>query len=622
MKYRNLLLGLVCLACVFSPQWVIGQSTEVLTERPTAMKLFPYETIAFIRVANCREVYQSFQETAGGKMFSDPELAPFLADTWAFAGEQFNENLSEESGVTWDDLSRLPKGEVAVGLVNREGTSPGVLLLADFDGEQADADFLLENLDNRWAAEAMVVEETDVEGDTLYVVRAGDNRENSFGYLVKDACLVGSNDETLLRHVLDRWAGRPPLIATEDESNDENESDTAAESALPLPGERTLAENESFVSILRECSTQLEESPQTILFADPIALVEAFAGRSAGGRIAIATFPSLGLDGILGVGGTASLRTSKWDSLAQFHLLLGNPRSGILTLLRFKQGDITPPNYVPANAYGYNTLYADAPGIYERLQQLIDQYRYEGSVQDNIARASEEVTFDIEEVVINNFAGRLTLITSFDEPRRFQGEQRALGATLVDPQLVADALEKLVEKYPDRVTPEEFGGVSYYATIPRPFRDMPPEERPFSPCLCLLEDTLLWSQSTNVLHQMIEAHQDSRSRLADSIEFKVIKSRVERLTRGRELALFYYENAGEVMRHWYEIAQLDSTREGLGNMAENFGAAQGFLDVLEANDLPPFETFEKYLAPTGGYMIDTNTGLHLMLFDLRRDLDP
>lgn len=619
MNYQRFLVAALLLSTIAAGTRAVAQSASVAIERPTAMKLFPYETIAFVRVANCRELYESFRETGGGKMFSDPDMEPFLSDTLEFAGKQFDENLSERAGVEWQDLSKLPKGEVAVALVNRQGTSPGVLLLADFEGEQADADFLIETLNERWAQEGMVVEQQDVEGDTLTVVRVGDNRETSFGYLLKDACLVGSNDETLLRHVLDRWAGRAPWVDTSQQN--EEATDDEDQSEQSLPGEFPLAEQATFVSILRECSGHLDEPPQVILYADPIGLVKAFAGRSTGGRIAIATFPSLGLDGILGVGGTTSFRTEKWDALTQLHLLLDNPRSGVLTLLRFKEGDITPPNYVPANAYGYNTLYADAPGIYERLQQLIDQFRYEGSVKDNIARGSEAISVDIEEVLINNLAGRLTLVTSYDEPRRPQGEQRALAVTLVDPALVSDALAKLSEKYPERVKTEEFGGVTYHTTIPRPFRDMAPEERPISPCMCVLDDTLVWSQSTQLLEQMIEAHQASRPRLADSIEFKVIKSRVERHARGQNIALFYYENATEVLRHWYEVSQQDSARERLGEWGENSGVAAGFLNVLENNELPPFEQLEKYLAPTGGFMIDTDTGLHMMLFDLRRDTD-
>ena len=150
---------------------------------------------------------------------------------------------------------------------------------------------------------------------------------------------------------------------------------------------------------------------------------------------------------------------------------------------------------------------------------------------------------------------------------------------------------------------------------------MPEDERPFSPCFAVLDDSLVLSQSTSVFRVMVETKQGTRPRLADAIGYKVIQSRVERLNRGRELASFYYENAAEVFRHWYEVSQSDRARDGLAGLAEQSSAAGGFLSVLEENELPPFEVMERYLTPTGGYLIDTSTGLHFMAFEVRTEVD-
>ena len=611
MKLQKLLVALLLLPTLLP----CSARAQEEVERPSAMRLFPYETIAFARVAHGRELYERFRQTGFGGMLNDPEMTPFIDATWGFAGDQYTENAAENVGFDWEDFSRIPKGELAIGLVDRGKANMGVLVLADFDGARDDIDFFLEKFDERWANEGMVVETEDVEGEQMTIVRQGDDRSSSFGYLVKDTCLVGSNDETLLRHVLDRWAGRAPMVEPPEGVASDEELQNSDE---PLTGERSLAENDEFATILQECSTQLEESPQVVLYANPITLIRrAFAGNT-GAAVAIATFPALGLDGILGVGGTATFATDNWDSVSHLHLLLGNPRSGVLTLLRFKSGNVTPPNYVPANVYGYSTLYMDAPGIYERLVQLVDRFRYEGAFEDSIENGiSERLGVDFKEVVINNLAGRATLVTSYDEPRRFQGEQRAVTVTLIDPELAIQALTTIVEKFGQRIELQDSGGVEYFALVPRRFRDVPEDERPLSPCFAVLDDTLIASSSTPLLHAMIESHQGTRPRLADSIEFKVIQSRVERLTHGQELALFYYENAVEVLRHWYEVSQTDQALDGLSQLGENSTAAAGFLEVLETNDLPPFELIEEYMTPTGGYLIDTNTGLHFMAFDVR-----
>lgn len=577
------------------------------------MRLFPYETLVFARVSHGQELHERIRTTGFGQMFEDPEVAPFVEETWAFAGRQFDENAAEDAGFSWDDLQHVPKGEIAVGMIDRGAANMGVLLLADFDGHQEDVDFLLELLDERWEKEAMVVEESDLNGEKLTVVRRGDDRSSSFGYIVKDTCLIGSNDETLLGHMLERWAGRTPVVEPTEDMDEE-----LLESGEPLPGERSLADNHKFQTILRECSTQLEEPPQVLFYIDPITtLKRAFRGN-VGAGVALATFPALGLDGILGVGGTVTFATEKWDSLTHLHVLLDNPRSGVLTLLRFKDGDITPPSYVPANANGYTTTYLDAPGIYERLIQLVDQFRYEGAFEDSIeSNISDQLGIDFREVFINNLAGRLTTVTSFNEPGRAIGEQRAFCVTLLDPELARKALATIAEDKGE-LEKREFGGETYHFFTPRFARDRTEEERVFTPSFAVLDDTLIFTTSTSLMEVLIEAQQGTRPQLADSIEYKVIQSRVERLTRGRQLALFYYENPAEAIKHWYDLSQADSTRENLANWGQNSPAASGFLDVLEQNELPPFEVIRKYLVPKGGYLLDTNTGLHFMNFDFRQ----
>lgn len=608
MKHRTLaavLLGLAHLAT--------APPLAAAAPRPTAMKLFPYETVAFARIAHGREMYQRYQQTSFAAMLLDPDVAPFVEGVWGFAGDQFSDRASERVGLEWEDLSRLPTGEIAVGVVDRGQADLGVLVLADFDGEQADLDFFLEKLDERWTTEAMVVQQQEVEGDTLTIVRAGDDRSSSFGYLVKDTCLVGSNDETLLRQVLDRWAGRPVKVELPDEEAGATE---VAASDGALTGERPLADHPEFQAIFRECSQQLEESPQVLMYVDPLMLLRRVTRGNTGANVVQATFPALGVDGILGVGGTLSFATENWDSVSHLHVLLGHPRSGVLTLLRFEAGDVTPPDYVPANVMGYSTAYVDAPGIYDRLRQLVDRFRYEGAFEASIdERISQRLGIDFQQVLINNLAGRVTLVTKYDEPARMQPEPRALAVTVVDPALAEEALQKIAEQFGERLEPQEHAGVPYVSLVPRRFRDRPAEERPFSPGFVILGDTLIASSSTSLIEAMIDAHQGSRPRLADAIEFKVIQSRVERLTRGQKLALFQYTSGREMIRQWYQISQDDATRDRLAGL-ENAPVAQDFLAVLEQNELPPFEVLAPYLKPTGGYLLDTDTGLHFMSFDL------
>ncbi|WP_145246300.1 hypothetical protein [Aeoliella mucimassa] len=583
------------------------------------MRLFPYETAAFFRIAHGRELYERWRQTGVGAMLNDPEVAPLVGGIWSLVGDQFNERNSEEAGFEWADLDRIPQGEVAIGLIDRGDDNLGILLLADFDGAQENVDFLVEVLDQRWADRAMVVEEQEIGGETVTIVRDGDDRSSSFGYLIKDCCLIGSNDEVLLGHVLDRWAGRTPTVELTEEDVAESDDDTLEPG--PLPGERSFAENPQFQTILKECSTQLEEPPQIVAYIDPILVVRRTMRGNVGASITLATFPALGLDGILSLGGTSSFATENWDTLMHMHLLLDNPRAGVLTLLRFVDGDITPPDYVPAQACNYGTTYLDPVGIYDRVIQLYDHFRYDGAFLDEVeSGATNAWGVDFREYFIDNLSGRVTLYSGFDEPNRIQGEQHAICLELIDPEVGQELLDAIRETAGEFWEDVEFGGVQYYSMAPPWMRNMPEENRPFTPAVGILDNTLIVTMSSNVLEQMIEAHQDSRPRLSDSIEYKVIQSRVERLTRGKQMVGFLYNNPAETFRHWFETSQSDGTRSFLGTIGENSPFASNMLGVLEANELPEFDKLEGYFAPTGGYLLDTNTGLHAMMFNMGREL--
>src|SRR4029079_6871425 len=82
-------------------------------ERPSAMKLFPEETVVFVRVANAHEFGEKFQQTSMGRMIRDPQMKPFVDSLYGKAGDLYAEHAENKVGISWDDLKKLPKGEVA-----------------------------------------------------------------------------------------------------------------------------------------------------------------------------------------------------------------------------------------------------------------------------------------------------------------------------------------------------------------------------------------------------------------------------------------------------------------------------------------------------------------------------
>ena len=66
--------------------------------RPSAMKLFPEETLLLVRTPNAGELFERLRETATGRMVRDPQLAPFVERLYGSAGDLYTEKVAEVVG--------------------------------------------------------------------------------------------------------------------------------------------------------------------------------------------------------------------------------------------------------------------------------------------------------------------------------------------------------------------------------------------------------------------------------------------------------------------------------------------------------------------------------------------
>ena len=83
------------------------------------MKLFPEETLLFIRTSNAYEFGQRMRDSSTGRMLHDPQLQPFVEQLYGEAGKLYAEKAEQFLGISFDDLQKLPHGEVAFGIVAR-----------------------------------------------------------------------------------------------------------------------------------------------------------------------------------------------------------------------------------------------------------------------------------------------------------------------------------------------------------------------------------------------------------------------------------------------------------------------------------------------------------------------
>jgi hypothetical protein len=629
---------------LLSTALLLSFSMPAFAERPSAMKLFPEESVVFIRMANAHEFAERFKETGTGRMLQDPQVRPLVERLYGNVGELYADKAEEILGITWDDLQNLPKGEVAFAIVARPNALPAFLLLVDQGEEPSIAERLVDRaleLAGEKGAEFSTEEISDVE---VTVVSNPESDTQELGIFQRENTIVAATDPEVLRQLIWHWDGedadpakfkrekKPAKRADDsedapaddaegsDEDADQAEAETDEEEAEFVPG-RTLAETDRFVTILRSCRRPQDPPPHVIFYIDPIELVRGFGHDNGGVQFAMGLLPALGVDGLLAAGGALTYATDEYSELSQYHILLENPRSGVLQLPAFENGDTTPQPWVPFETETYMGMNWNLRTTYDRLVALIDKYRYEGATEKFVKeKISDKIGADLPSEILDNLKGRFTWMIGYERPSRFRGQQHTIAAELKDEEAMRDTIKKVMEKYPDVFEERTFGNVTYHAILPPGLRDMPEEERPAEPFVATMDGYLFLGGSCKLFERCVAARDGTVERLIDSDDYARATTVLGRETAGLTPALFSVSRIEETMHQWYDLLLSEKTRELIDENKEDNQFLASLSDALDEHPLPPFEVLAPYFAPAGGILYDTDNGYHGIGFTLRNEV--
>lgn len=613
---------------------VFASCVAVRAERPSAMKLFPEESVVFVRMANAHEFGERVSKTGTGQMLNDPQLKPFVDALYGNVGEIYAEEAQTKLGISWEDLRKLPRGEVAFAVVARPDSQPALLLMIDQGDEPSVAEQLVDRV-MELAGERGAKFSTKQIGDVeITVVRDPERERRQLGVFLRENTIVAATDPAVLRQVLWHWDGGEPgqpadgaaaktanKTAAENGTDNENtdESDEEQDEQPFVPG-RTLAENERFVTILRSCRREQDPPPHLIFFVDPIELVRGVGRNNAGVQFAMGLLPALGADGLLGMGGAVTFATDEYNDLSQYHVLLENPRAGVMQLPAFEPGETTPQPFVPLAVESYVGLNWNLRTTYDRLVTLIDKYRSEGATEKFVKqRVSERIGVDLPTEILDNLTGRLTWIIGYDKPARLRGQQHIIAAALKDEEAMRETVKKVMEKYSDVFEERKFGNVTYHAILPPRLRDMEENERPAEPFVAIMDGYLFVGGSCNIFERCVSARDGTVERLADSEDYARATEVLGRETAGLTPVIFSVGRYQETVRHWYDLLQSEETRQRIDENKEDNKFLAALAEALDEHQLPPFEVLAPYLAPGGGILYDTDDGYHSIRFTLRNE---
>jgi hypothetical protein len=612
-------------AASFAAILLFAWGTPAWAERPSAMKLFPEESVVFVRISNAHELGERIQQTSIGRMLHDPQLRPFVESLYGKAGELYAHDAQGKLGISWEDLKKLPAGEVAFAVVARPEKRPALLLMVDQGDEPSVADKLADKaLDFAQQKGGEVTTETI--GDVkVTVVRDKDRANRMFGVCHRENTILVATDSNVIRGVLWHWdhAGEPatsePASAGVAASTDAKPNNDGAEY---IPG-RTLAQNERFATIIKNCRRPQDPPPQVVFFIDPIELARNLGRGNGGLQFALGLFPSLGIDGLMALGGAITYATDEYDNLSQFHVLLENPRSGVMLLPAFQAGDTTPQPFVPLAVESYMAWNWSFRTMYDRLVALVDQYRYQGSVDKFVKeRISDKIGVDVPTQIIDNLKGRFTWTIGYERPSHFRGQQHVFAAELANEKAATDSLNTVMSKFPDLFEERKFGNVTYYAIkVPLP-KDVKEEDRPINPFVAIMDGYFFIGTSCQRFEQCVAARDGTAERLVDSNDYARTSAVIGRETIGTTPVLFSMGRFEESLRQWYDLLTSEKTRALIDEKKEGNAFLKALSETMDENKLPPFDVLMQYAAPGGGILYDTDSGYHAISFTLRNEAKP
>jgi hypothetical protein len=582
---------------------LLSWTTNTHAKRPAAPDLLPENTLAIVRILDTQQLVQKFRQTGFGRLTQDEQIKPLLGQLYGAAGEAFQQ-VEEQVGLSLSELLALPQGEITIALVAPDTGQPALVVLLDVGKGLPNAEKLLASAQKAIKASGTALKQEDHRDTKLNIFDTPGERGQTVVQFVKDETICVVSNMSVAKDILDAWDKVEPI----------------GEEKPP----RRLSANRKFNLIMKRCQGSQKERPELIGYVDPIELARVATRGNFAAQTGIALLPVLGLDGLEAVGASIIFPDEQLDDITHFHVMLDNPRSGIMEMLAVKAGDTTPPKWVPGDVASYSTIHWDVAKTYKTLNTLYDSFRGDDALAMEVQRRiSEQIAVDFEEDILNALDGRFTLIRRIDRPAQIGSLGSMLGAGLKDSKKFALTLKTIMAKFPERLEKKAFNGVEYYQLSRRQREgDVDPERarrraaRP-RPCLAIVSDSLLIADRPSLLEKAIATSRTSDS-LAEQLDYKLITRKIRSHLGSKKPGAISFDRPEEGMKMLYELATGEQTRQQLTDGAENVEVLKVLDSALNDNPLPPFKVIAQYLAPRGGMLTNDETGFHYTIFTLKR----
>lgn len=558
------------------------------------------DVVGYFSIRSINDLKAGFGNTMLGRLSEDPEMADFISQLQPLM-DQASQGFENESGLKLSEVLAVPQGEFAIAIVHSAGKPMGIIGLLDFGDHRETVDKLLEKMNAELTKDEENATRSEEEIDGTNIVtytfkplnaEEGDDEDEqpatrkkapvpfTLNYCIKDTTLVVSSRTDSLKSVLQRWDGQQ---------------------------ERTFAEKPVYKYIAEKCKgDNAEAGPQFVYYFDPIglfkgalALGEADATTSA---MALGFLPSLGLDKFRAIGGSLDLGVGDYDSVSRMVIYAEQPPTAVMNIFQFPARDQAPPAWVPATVTSYSALNWDFDSAYNAVEGLYDTFLGAGSFEnaiDQLATEEDGPKIHIKKDLVDQLSGNILFINGDSkeeaDPNDFTGvASMVFGLEVKDEGAFASVLQKLAEIPGFPGTAREFEGTKL---IQFGAEDT---EAPVTPAVCVAKGHLLFATNVTGLEAILRADDDHKP-LAEDPQYQAVAKLFPEKTSMRG-----YQRPDAQLKALYTALKSGALTEAVDDEVP-----------VDLTKLPEFEVIQKYLAPSGGYMVPDEHGWFMLSFSLK-----
>ncbi len=600
---------------------------------PGAPRLLPEKTLAYLRIENVTEFREELATSATGRMLADPKLKPIASEVYVAASDLF-EQLGRQLGLSLDDLLAIPTGQLAVALFPVDGDGVAAVKVTVDEPQSGPKDESPEAIRKRLGAQP--IQSTSVSFGGLIVIETGDDDKSLRKVLATVEQKLTESGSVVRREIINGTSllriirVSDPSKAIEYFSRDGVTvigigAGTGAAALARWNGESsepTLAESTDFAGVMSRCIGAEETRPQITFYIDPYRIVErAVKGSGGPGALVWPIVENLGVGKIRGIGGSVFQGGEMFDDITHIHVLLDPPRDGIFSVVRPSKGDTNPPDWVPDDVASYMSLNWRVDKTFDGVERIFDTFTGKGSFDSQVVEPFQKATeLDLRESLVNSTTDRGVMITWLQHPVTFFSRTFLFAVQLKDPAATVVTLEKLRSTIAKRTETDMIGATKVYrGRQRRQNQNLPATVRTPEPCAAIVGDWILFSDSRKLLEHVIRANSGSLPRLSSLPEYDLVASELgAQLGSERPFMLSFSRNS-DLLREFYDVAKAPNIKDFVRSRGEQNPVAKRIGELMEKNELPPFDEFKKYFAPSGSFGYDEPTGIHFGRYTLKAE---